>query len=220
MNLRSYRDRSSVVLLLVSTFLLGAANCFSQSTGVESTLVDKLSKFTIDRCQVVPQADHQVSLQVDGMEQLRWNFGDHHPKPFFFPLNGPSGRSLTRLGHPGAPDHDHHLSVWFAHRDIGGQNFWDGSGKARIAQTNWLAYQDGDDAATIAVDCEWRRDDETPILKQRLVASLSPLADGECSLELQITLSTPPGADEVLLGKTKFWFAGRTCCQGAIGFIR
>ena len=70
------------------------------------------------RCQIVPLAAHQVSIQIDGEEKLRWNAGRDYPRPFFFPFNGPSGHSLTRMGHPGAPNHDHHQSVWFAHNKV------------------------------------------------------------------------------------------------------
>ncbi len=43
------------------------------------------------RCQVTPLPDDQVSFQIDGVERLRWHFGAAYPRPFFFPLVGPSG---------------------------------------------------------------------------------------------------------------------------------
>ncbi|MDA1231849.1 MAG: PmoA family protein, partial [Planctomycetota bacterium] len=67
------------------------------------------------RCQIVPLVSHQVSFQIDDREVLRWNSGLDYPRPFFFPVVSPSGAMLTRMGHPGAPDHGHHQSVWFAH---------------------------------------------------------------------------------------------------------
>jgi hypothetical protein len=68
--------------------------------------------FTVPPVQVVPQPDDQLSFQVEGAERVRWHFGGRYPRPFFFPLAGPSGRTLTRMGHPAAPDHDHHRSLW------------------------------------------------------------------------------------------------------------
>lgn len=65
-----------------------------------------------NRCEILPLPDHQVSLRVDGGERLRWHYGSSYPRPFFFPLAGPSGIPLVRMGHPGAPDHDHHRGVW------------------------------------------------------------------------------------------------------------
>ena len=49
----------------------------------------------LPRCQVVPLADHQATFTVDGVERLRWHFGSAYPRPFFYPLVGPSGAILT-----------------------------------------------------------------------------------------------------------------------------
>ena len=59
-------------------------------------------------------------------------------------LGPASGESLTRMGHPGAPDHDHHRSIWFAHEKVSGVNFWTDLTTAKIRQKQWLAYEDGD----------------------------------------------------------------------------
>lgn len=159
---------------------------------------------SVARCQVIPQAGHQVSMQIDGVEKLRWNFSETYARPFFFPLNGPSGTSLTRIGHPGAPDHDHHLSVWFAHHDVDGHSFWNNNARTKVIQKDWLAYQDGEDAATIAVANQWWDEEGTLRLEQQVIASLIPLAQGESLLELQTTLSAPPNVASVTLGKTNF----------------
>ena len=76
------------------------------------------------RCQIVPLPDFQASFRIAGRERLRWHFNPHYPRPFFYPFIGPSGESLTRMGHPGAPNHDHHRSIWFAHAVAGGEDFW------------------------------------------------------------------------------------------------
>ena len=97
----------------------------------------------------MPLPDHQVALQIDGADRLRWHYGPNYPRPFFYPLVGPSGSSLTRMGHPGAPDHEHHRSIWFSHAKVVGVNFWEDRNPARIRQKSWLAYQDGDDEAEV-----------------------------------------------------------------------
>jgi hypothetical protein len=86
---------------------------------------------TVPSVQVVPQPDDQLSFQVEGTERLRWHFAARNPRPFFFPLLGPSGRSLTRLGHPAAPDHDHHRALWWGHHWVAGVNFWEERGGAQ-----------------------------------------------------------------------------------------
>src|SRR5437763_16665261 len=112
--------------------------------------------FKFPRGQVVALPDHQVSLQVDGVERLRWHFGPSYPRPFFYPLLGPSGSPLTRMGHPGGPDHDHHRSVWLAHAQALGIDFSGDRTPARARQKSWLQYQDVDDVAAMAVLRAWR----------------------------------------------------------------
>ncbi|MCA9058300.1 MAG: PmoA family protein, partial [Planctomycetaceae bacterium] len=48
------------------------------------------------RCRILPEAGHQVSFQIDGREVLRWHEGRDYPRPYFYPVVGPSGQSLTR----------------------------------------------------------------------------------------------------------------------------
>jgi len=156
------------------------------------------------RCEVIPLPNAQTSFRVDGVERTRWHFGRMYPRPFFFPLVGPSGTSLTRVGHPGAPDHDHHRSVWFGHADVGGVNFWSDETPARIRQKRWLCYQDGDDGAAMAVVLGWLADEEAQkeLVEQQLIAIVRPGGEGETFLELQSTFR--PRTERLVLGTTNF----------------
>jgi methane monooxygenase PmoA-like len=161
--------------------------------------------YRIPRCQVVPLPDHQVTFLIDGRERLRWHFGVNSPRPYFFPLNGPSGTSLTRMGHPGAPNHDHHQSVWFAHNKVLGIDFWGNTSPARIRQKEWLAYVDGDDEAVMAVKLGWfDGHDPKELLEQELIAAVRPGEHGETLVEIQSTFG--PTADMLEFGKTNFGF--------------
>jgi hypothetical protein len=160
----------------------------------------------IPRCEVVPLPGRQASFRVDGVERTCWHFGDDYPRPYFYPLIGPeSGEPLTRMGHPGAPDHDHHQSVWFAHHKVLGIDFWGNAGAARIRQQRWLVYEDGDDAAGMAVQLGWfDGHDAQPLLEQELVAFLRPLDDGEYTLDLQSAFR--PRSAELEFQQTNFGF--------------
>jgi hypothetical protein len=161
--------------------------------------------FKFPRCQLVPSPDQQVSFTVDGVERLRWHSGPSYPRPFFYPLRGPSGSTLTRMGHPGAPDHDHHRSIWFAHAKVLGIDFWSDRTAARVRQKQWLCYQDGDEEASMAVLLGWYDGhDPKELLEQQLVAGLRPGPDGETFVELQATFR--PAAESLELGKTNFGF--------------
>ncbi|MEX2141515.1 MAG: PmoA family protein [Pirellulales bacterium] len=160
---------------------------------------------SLPHCQIVPQPDHQASFTIDGVERLRWHFGPGYPRPFFYPLIGPSGAILTRIGHPGAPDHDHHRSIWFAHEKVLGINFWGDNTTARIRQKQWLTYQDGNEEAILAVSLGWYDGhDPKELLTQELVAAVRPHGDDETLVELQSTFT--PTAESLELGQTNFGF--------------
>lgn len=163
--------------------------------------------YVVPRVQVVPQADDQVSIQVDGHERLRWQAYKRSPRPCFFPLIGPSGRSLTRMGHPADPSHDHHRSFWWGHQNVGGVNFWEERGSTQqIRQDTWIHYQDGADEAGIVVKIGWYDAHAVRLVQQEMIAVYRPLPDGEGWLELQTTFT--PIMDELPLGKTNFGFLG------------
>jgi hypothetical protein len=193
---------------IVVMCLAYTSSCFGQTPMV--------SPATPERCEVLPLEDQQVAFAIDGVEKLRWHFGSNYPRPYFYPLLGPSGAVLTRMGHPGAPDHDHHQSIWFAHNKLNGLDFW-GNGKGTsIRQKQWLCYQDGPTEAVMAVLLGWYDSQGAEMLEQELIVAILPVdiagagAPPEHALELQFTLK--PGADveSVELEQTNFgWLAVR-----------
>lgn len=161
---------------------------------------------TVPRCEVIPEAGHQVSFRIARREVLRWHAADDYPRPYFYPLIGPCGESLTRMGHPGAPNHDHHQSVWFAHNKVLGIDFWGNQSGATIRQLQWLAYEDGDDAGRMAVELGWfDGHNPAPLLRQQLICEVRPTSSpGEFSLELQSTFI--PESATLEFQKTNFGF--------------
>lgn len=157
------------------------------------------------RCEVLPLPQGEAAFLIDGREVTRWHFHTDAPRPFFYPLNGPqSGRSLTRMGHPGAPDHDHHLSVWFAHHKVLGIDFWGIAAQSMVRQRQWCVYDDGE-TARMGVLLDWLDGhDPQPLLEQELVAELRPLANGEYTLDLHSTFR--PRADSLEFQQTNFGF--------------
>ncbi len=159
------------------------------------------------RCRILPLPGQQTAFLIDGREVTRWHFGESATRPFFYPLQGPSGSSLTRMGHPGAANHDHHRSVWFAHQKVLGIDFWSEHTDARIRQKEWRVYHDSDDEAVMAVEIDWLDGhDPRPLLHQELFATVRPGQDGGFFLELQSTVRPGAPAESLEFGKTNFGF--------------
>lgn len=158
-----------------------------------------------ERCQILPLPNHQFQFLVDGDEKTRWHFDPSYPRPFFYPLICESGASLTRMGHPGAPNHDHHRSVWFAHHKVFGHDFWaDGKGTL-IRQKDWLAIEDGKQFSRLAVELHWLDGhDPSPLMRQILIVEFKPHDQFGWTLELQSTFV--PTAEKLELQQTNFGF--------------
>ncbi len=153
-------------------------------------------------CELIPLPGRRVSLQIDGVEQTQWHAGLQDPHPFLFPVRGPSGALLTRLGHPGAPDHEHHRSIWLGYQNIDEQDFWTDSAGTRIRQTHWYDYRSGTDEAILAVRLGWIDADAKERLDQDAIIALRPRDAGEYELEFHFTLRPPDGRSSVTLGQT------------------
>ena len=171
------------------------------------------------RCQIVPLPNREVAIGIDGRERLRWHASDNAPRPFFFPFVGPSGLPLTRMGHPGAPNHDHHRSIWFAHHKVLGIDFWGDNTDARIRQREWLCYEDGDDVCRMACKLGWYDGhNPNPLIDQVVIASISPDDGDGVFLEIQTEMRSI--ADTLELQQTNFGlFAVRVAAaiSGAFG---
>jgi hypothetical protein len=129
--------------------------------------------------QVIPLPRHEVSFQRDGVEITRFHFDPQDKRPFLFPIIGPSGHALTRMGHPHDPvTHSHHNSVWISHHDVNGVDFWGDTSKARIVCERVERLDDGDDEASITTVNSWH-DGEKTLLTERRKITAQPLADKE-----------------------------------------
>ena len=159
------------------------------------------------RMQAVPQPYDQVSFQHDGLEIARFHFGSALKRPFVFPLIGPSGRSLTRIGHPHDPvGHSHHNSAWIAHTDVGGVDFWGDTGKGRIVQQKIDKLTDGADEASVTSLNAWIDEgNKKTLLLERRKTTVKWLGKGEWLLILDLHLEAK---EPVTLGKTPFGMIG------------
>jgi hypothetical protein len=157
--------------------------------------------------QAIPLPQHQVSFQRDGAELCRYHFAPDLRRPFVFPVNGPAGRSLTRMGHPRDPEsHSHHNSVWISHNDVNGVSFWDDRAKGRVVHRRLERFDDGPAAAAVLTVNAWTTDTGQVLLNERRLTSAQPLPRGEWLLVIDLRLEA--AGEEVTLGKTPFGLIG------------
>jgi hypothetical protein len=159
----------------------------------------------VPRMQAVPQPYHQVSFQRDGKEVARYHFGRDLDRPFLFPVIGPSGRSLTRMGHPHDPEsHGHHNSVWVSHNDVNGTDFWSNNRGGRIIHQRVEKLDDGPDRALLITHNAWTAKDGKVLLKDRRQIAAYALPKDELFIVVDLELAANDA--DVTLGKTPFGF--------------
>jgi sugar phosphate isomerase/epimerase len=96
---------------------------------------------------------------------------DTAPLPYVGPLLGPGGVPVTRpvplVPVPGGSnDHPHHRSLWFAHGDVNGFDFWHGKGRRERIEPDGAPQVDNR-GATVAVQSRhrWLVDDATLVCR-------------------------------------------------------
>jgi hypothetical protein len=114
---------------------------------------------------------HEDSIDVlaDGELFATVRFGDDEG-PCVFPLHA-VGEVLVTRGYPIAPgpdddrDHPHHRSLWFAHGDVDGVDFW--HGKGRIETLGFEVALPAPSFATVDLALEWRAGDGHVLVRER-----------------------------------------------------
>src|SRR5687767_11538368 len=124
----------------------------------------------VPKMQAVPLPNHEISFQRDGEELTRYYFAPDLRRPFLFPIVGPSGRSLTRMGHPhDAESHSHHNSVWISHVSVDGVSFWEDRGRGRILHQRIERFTDAHDSASVLVVNSWATTNQVLLTERRLL---------------------------------------------------
>lgn len=178
--------------------------------------------------QVLPLPYDQASFEHLGRELTRYHFGPQLRRPFWYPITGPGGRSLTRMNMPGDPGrsltrdaqpsdpfkpedplgHSHQTSVWIAHKDVSGIDFWRDGGPIAgqiVHQTcrEGLEYEDSAGAASLLSLNHWNDPQGKTLLIERRRATVAPGEGDSWWLVVDLQFEAPPDG-KVTLGKTPF----------------
>src|SRR6185436_10640036 len=153
--------------------------------------------------ETVPQPYEQISFQREGVEIARYHFGPSLRRPFLFPLIGPSGLSLTRMGHPHDPEsHSHHNSIWISHNSVNGVSFWDDRAKGKIVHQRIENLE----VDSILSSNAWIDEaSKKTLMSERRRTSIVLLERSEYFLIVDLEFSC---TEKVTLGKTPFGLVG------------
>ena len=170
------------------------------------TLFQRVSGADFPAVQVVPLPHSEFAFEIGGNEVARYRDGVDGPKPYMFPVLGPSGNHVTAMAHPVDPEgHRHHRSVWIGHRDVNGVNFWEESSGGSIIMTRLLASGAAENTAWFRAAHEWHNGDVV-ILNEARTWTLTTLERGNYALDVKIEFS--PANRDVVFGQTPYGLLG------------
>ena len=118
-----------------------------------------------EHLEVEPGED-RVTVKVDG-KLFAVYLTESETRPAVWPILGPTGKEMTRA-FPHRPasegqrsDHPWHRSVWFAHSDVNGTDFWhEGRGGGIVKHQKFLQVKGGKQAVIVAANDWINSDDE------------------------------------------------------------
>ena len=145
-------------------------------------------------------------------------------RPFFYPVNGPGGVSLTEFGkaHDPTGSHAHHYALWIAHNSVAGKDFWSERG-GLIVHDGFELMEDGPVFCRLVHGTRWTDGDTTLLRGRRSITvyrtphGTRPGRNVPRAADVELELS-PAGDQPVTLGKTTFGFLSVRVAQSMTPF--
>ena len=129
----------------------------------------------------------RIDVTVGGDFFTSYRFSADEKYPFFFPVNGPSGASVTSMRNGKFP---HHSSLFFGCDKVNGGNYWqEGNERGQILSAGAVIVTAAGPEIVISDVCRWQRPGaEAPIRDTRRIVISAPSAalrriDFEITLE-------------------------------------
>ncbi len=157
-----------------------------------------------DQSVQIAQLTNRLRVTIGGQLFTEYFFKDV-PKPYLYPIIGPGESRMTR-DYPMKEteneehDHPHHRSLWYAHGDINGQDFWTERGNAgKTVHEKFVEIKSGK-TGVIHSQNKWVAHDGTVTMTDDRTIRFSGNAQRQI-IDYDITLHASNG--EVKLGDTK-----------------
>jgi hypothetical protein len=115
----------------------------------------------------------RIDIYIDGNLFTSYRFSQDEKYPFFFPVNGPSGFSVTSMRNALFP---HHSSLFFGCDFVNGGNYWqEGLERGQIISVRADIIESGGERVVIENECIWARPGaESPIRDTRRITVSAP----------------------------------------------
>ena len=128
----------------------------------------------------------QIDVYIGNKFFTSYIFSPTEKYPFFFPVNGPSGATVTSMRNGQYP---HHSSLFFGCDKVNGGNYWqEGLDRGQIISLRAEITEATGDKIVLKDECIWTRPGaEAPIKDIRKITISAP-EDGVCQLDFAIRM--------------------------------
>jgi hypothetical protein len=147
----------------------------------------------------------KIDVYIDGRFFTSYTFSKDEKYPFFYPVNGPSGASVTSMRNSNYP---HHSSLFFGADYVNEGNYWqEGLEEGQIISVKTDILESGRDRVVIADECLWVRPGaESPLKDTRKITITSP--DDDIYM-IKFEISLLPLQDVTIERNNHSLFSGR-----------
>jgi hypothetical protein len=143
------------------------------------------------------QIGSRIDVTIGGKFFTSYRFADDEKYPFFFPVNGPSGASVTSMRNGEYP---HQSSLFFSCDKVNGSNFWqEGLDRGRIVSKGPVLEAASGNQIVIRDACDWTRPGAPQSLRDTRRIVISAPSPGLRQIDFDITLEA---LEDVVIQKT------------------
>lgn len=174
-----------------------------------------ISPILADTSVKITEQEDRLKIEMNGQAFTEYLFkGEERFFPSFYPVLGPEQIPMTRRFPfevvPGEDtDHPHHQSLWFAHSDINGVNFWsikpnrEGKLPGRAVHKRFTKIESGEKEGGFVSEDEYVDSDGTVVMTDtRTVRFLAP-SEPNGARQIDITIAFHASNGEVVFGDDK-----------------
>ena len=151
------------------------------------------------------QVGSRIDILIDGRFFTSYLFHENEKYPYFYPVNGPSGASVTSKRNSNFP---HHSSLFFGADFVNGGNYWqEGLERGQIVSVKAEIVEQGAERVVIHNECLWVRPGAGAPIKDAREIIISRAGEGVYQLDFNIVLH--PLMDVTIQRTNHSLFSGR-----------
>ncbi|MCH8118525.1 MAG: PmoA family protein [Planctomycetes bacterium] len=203
-------DYAGWILLEARTKPDDRVKALAEQRQVFEEMVAKAQAVRIKRVAGVKivEAGKKLRVEINGKLFTEYNYQDV-PKPFFYPVIGPTGVPIIRHWPmkegldegDDKRDHVHQRSLWYAHGEMNGHDFWGEGGRSgKIIHDKFLEVTSGRKSGVIQSQNKWVARNGKVVCTDTRTHKFYNRADGQI-MDFEITIHASEG--KVVLGDTK-----------------